>query len=148
MPARFEVGPQLDVIEDFSIKDDPEIFILVRNRLAAAAEVNDAQPGAAQPGFLIEQDAEFIWTTVAQHRQHLPHIALGNGPLAGTLEHACDAAHQRKSTFRTFPLEVFGNSARNSTARGTMNSSNLALQCEITSVSVTRFPGATINALI
>ena len=73
-----EIGAQLDVIEYFAVEDDPKCFALVGNRLAAAAQIDNAQPRVAETNLPIEQNAKFIGSAMPQHAQHLAHIALGD----------------------------------------------------------------------
>ena len=82
MPSTFQFSAQLDIVKNFSVENDPERFVLVRDRLAAAADINDAQSCAAQACFLIEQNPKFIRPAMSNHRQHLAHSAFSDGALA------------------------------------------------------------------
>ena len=42
MAARLQICAQFDVIENLAVEYNPERFVLVCNRLAAAAEIDDA----------------------------------------------------------------------------------------------------------
>src|SRR5947208_985649 len=114
MALRFEFGPQFDVIKNLAIEDDPQRFVFIGDRLAAAAKVNDAEPRAAETRFAIEQDAEFIRAAMPQLRQHLAHITLGHRLLARAVEHSSNPAHYFRSILLTLPEPVFGSSVRNS----------------------------------
>src|SRR5690606_1103943 len=48
VPLGFERAAQLDVIEDFAVVDDPDRLVLVVDRLRAAFEIDDAEPGVAE----------------------------------------------------------------------------------------------------
>jgi hypothetical protein len=43
MTKRLEFLPQLDVVEDFTVEHNPDGAILIRNRLIAGREVDDAK---------------------------------------------------------------------------------------------------------
>jgi hypothetical protein len=49
VPLLQQLLAQLDVVEDLAVEDNPQALILVAHRLLPAAEVDNAQPGAAQP---------------------------------------------------------------------------------------------------
>src|SRR5436190_12315857 len=136
MPLCFEFGAKLDIIENFAVENDPQGFVFVGDRLAASAKVDDAEAGAAQGGLAIEQNAEFIRAAMPQLGEHLAHIALSHRLLPRAVEHASNPTHYFRSILLTLPEPVLGSSARNSTWRGTMNSSSRALQWEITAASV------------
>ena len=48
MSAREQLFPQFYVIEDLTVEGDPDRSVFIVNRLVAAAQVNDAQPGIGQ----------------------------------------------------------------------------------------------------
>ena len=74
MPFCFQLRAKLDVVENLAVEDDPQRLVLVGDRLLSAAQVNDAQPGAAQPHALIAVNAELVRPAVANHRQHLTYV--------------------------------------------------------------------------
>ena len=49
MTGLFELWPDLSVIEDLAVVDDPEVAVFVGHRLMAAGEIDDAQPAVANP---------------------------------------------------------------------------------------------------
>ena len=49
MTSFFKFGAELKVIEDFAVKDYPESFVFIVDRLPAPGKVNNAQPGMGQP---------------------------------------------------------------------------------------------------
>jgi hypothetical protein len=70
MPARFQFGAQLNVIEDFAVEDNPQRAVLVSNRLLAAGEINDTQARVAKPHIAAKIDAEFVGTPMTDHAEH------------------------------------------------------------------------------
>ncbi len=70
VPRGLEFTPQLRVIENLPVVDDPEGPVLVVDRLVAALEVEDAQPGGAQTDPLVHVDSEGIGPAVADEREH------------------------------------------------------------------------------
>jgi hypothetical protein len=65
-----QFGSQFGVIEYFSVKDDPDGAVLVVHGLMAAAQVDDAQAGVSQAGFIACVDACGVGSAVAHGSQH------------------------------------------------------------------------------
>jgi len=120
MAARFQFGPQLDVIEDLAVVDDPQRAVLVRDRLLARGEIENAQTGITQANVLVAVDAELIRAAVAYHRQHLAQSQLLDGALRCQVECSNDSAHYFSPVFLILPDDVLGSSSRNSTNLGIM----------------------------
>jgi hypothetical protein len=66
MAAWLQFGAKLNVVEYFSVEDHPEGFVLVLDRLAAAAQIDNAQPGAAQTSLPVQENAELIRPAMPQ----------------------------------------------------------------------------------
>jgi hypothetical protein len=47
-PACLELAPQVAVVVDLAVEDDPDGAILVADRLLAVVEIDDAQPPHAE----------------------------------------------------------------------------------------------------
>ena len=93
MAPRFQPGPQLNVVEDLAVKDDPERSVLVADGLLAPAKIEDAEPGAPEADWPIEVSAELIRTTMPDHAQHLADVVLRNRVTVFEIKDSCDAAH-------------------------------------------------------
>ena len=76
--ARLQARPQLHVVKDLAVEDDPERSILVAERLLAVAQIQDGKPCTAQPDTLIKQDAELIRPAVPDQGQHLTQREFGD----------------------------------------------------------------------
>ena len=48
MPAVFEIGAQFDVVEDLSVKGNPDAAVFVAQGLAAGAQIDDRQTAVAE----------------------------------------------------------------------------------------------------
>src|SRR5580765_5153278 len=108
MSPCLQVRPQLDVIEDFAIENDPQRLILILNRLTTPAQINDAEPRIPESDFLIQQNSKLVRAPMPQHRQHLAQITLSDVLRRGTIKHAGDPTHGYfKSSLLTFPEPVF-----------------------------------------
>jgi hypothetical protein len=53
VPGAFECGPDIRVVVDLAIEDDPDRAVLVRERLMASREVDDTEPTMAESGVLV-----------------------------------------------------------------------------------------------
>ncbi len=67
---RFQFLPEFRVVENFSVKDDPNGPVLVVNWLISASKIDDAQPGMGQPCNAIPVNAGCIRAPVAQQTDH------------------------------------------------------------------------------
>ena len=93
MTARLQLGPQFEVIENLSIENDPQGFVLISDGLAASFEIDDAQARVGEAGFAIKEDAKFVRPAMSQQREHLPQVMLLCGLTARAIEHAGYATH-------------------------------------------------------
>ena len=68
---RFELGAQLDVVEDLAVEDDPERLVLVGERLLPAGQIDDRQPGMRQAGPVVAIGAELVRAAVPERARHV-----------------------------------------------------------------------------
>jgi hypothetical protein len=62
--TRLKIAPQLLVIVDFSIEDDPEVAVFVRNWLMPSLHVYDAQAAHSQADVFLDENALIVRTTM------------------------------------------------------------------------------------
>jgi hypothetical protein len=92
MTRRFQLGPELDEIVDFSVEDDLEPSILVADRLRASLDVDNREADVAQTHFPIYEFPVSVRTTVAHDRAH----AAQQRPVhwrSRAIEHSADSTH-------------------------------------------------------
>ena len=96
-PRDGQFGAQGLVIVDFAVEDDLNGTVLVAERLAAAAEVDDRQTAMDQSQARIGPIADAVGTAVGDGIAHgLEHRGI-DGPIRIRIQHASDAAHDRGS---------------------------------------------------
>jgi len=95
-----ELGGQLGVVEDLAVEDDPVAAVLGAERLLAAGQVDDGQPGMAEERVLVAPGAELVGPAVPQGADHALGQALGQVERAGQAHRATDAAHGKDRSFR------------------------------------------------
>ena len=93
VPARFQLMPQLHVIEDLAIENDPDVAILVMDRLLAAGEVDDAQTGMGQSDATVKPDAAAVGAAVMKPADHRRQFGMHRRPASGRCQDAGNAAH-------------------------------------------------------
>jgi hypothetical protein len=97
VPARGELRPQLDVVEDLAVEDQGDGAVLVEERLIAVLEVDDAEPADAQRharglcGKLILPGA--VRPPVGEDGAHGAHHGRPGARRAGPVVLACDSTH-------------------------------------------------------
>ncbi len=92
MPARFEFSAQFHVIVNLAVADDVNRSVLVRDRLLAAVEIDNAQPPHRQADAGLDEEAFIIRSAMAQRVGHFAEegtaiSSVFRGDVAG------DAAH-------------------------------------------------------
>jgi hypothetical protein len=60
MAERDELVAQLDVIEDLTVEDDPEIVRLVGEGLLAGGQIDDREAGVGEPRVRVTVEAELV----------------------------------------------------------------------------------------
>ena len=93
MPARFQLGPPFDVIEQFAVEDDEDAPVLIGDRLLSIRQADNAQPSRGQrhPGSL--EEALFVRAAMQKCARHFLMTPSGNGPLPGQINDACNSTH-------------------------------------------------------
>ena len=66
----FELATDLGVVVDLAVERDPDAAVLVRERLMATGEIDDAQAPMAEHGALVGLKACAVRATVADHGTH------------------------------------------------------------------------------
>jgi hypothetical protein len=89
MSQRFQLRPQLHIIENFTIKHNPNRAILIADGLLPAAQINNTEPGIAQAnpiGIILKQvNAKLVWPTMTDTTQHRSNLRLFNRMLLGSI---------------------------------------------------------------
>ena len=96
MAAPFELLAELNVVEDLAVERDPDRFVVVRHRLRAAANVNNAEPGVRESGARLEVHSAGVRAAMMQHRHHVRQDC-GDMVVAIPRDDAGDAAHAAES---------------------------------------------------
>ena len=91
--GRLEESPDLRVVVDLAVENDPDAVVLVGQRLLTRGEIDDAETAMGQAGDLIAVQAGFVGSTVGDdvaHDRQLSDLARRQ-PIGG--DDASDAAH-------------------------------------------------------
>src|SRR5437762_4132367 len=100
--APLQVAPQLLVVVDLAVEDDPDGAVFVRDRLEAVAEIDDAETAHADRDAVPDVDTFIVRTAVGHDAAHCTDLVLTNG-LSVPPNYACDAAHGAFSSVRLKP---------------------------------------------
>ena len=85
MAAGFQLRPDVGVVVDLAVEDDPHGVAFVGDRLVTGGEVDDAEPAVTQRRPLVYVRTRVVWTTMREdvaHRCH-PRVIFGMQPLCG-----------------------------------------------------------------
>ena len=88
----FQVGTKFNVIEDFSVVNDPEGLVFIVDRLITTGKVNDAESSGCKTGDVIHVDAEGIWATVPDQAKHTTEETFVRA-LAAKINYSCYSTH-------------------------------------------------------
>ncbi len=66
----FQSGPQIGVVEDLAVEDDPNVAALVAERLMAQREIDDAEAAVAERYEFIAKEAAVVRTAVTDGAGH------------------------------------------------------------------------------
>ena len=94
------------MVIDLAVEDDPDILVLVGQRLMAALDVNDAQPPHGQADILFDEEAFVVGPAMRDPAVHAgQHVTL-DVPVAIGKEDAADSTHIRVVSLRAFRSRV------------------------------------------
>jgi hypothetical protein len=65
-----QIGPKRLIVVDFSIEDDPYSAVLIRNRLVARAQINDAEAAHADRNLPLDMEAFIVGTAMNNRVAH------------------------------------------------------------------------------
>ena len=95
MAACLQIFSQFGMVIDLAVENNPDIAILIRQRLMAALYVNDAQPAHGEADILFDEESLVVRPAMDDAAVHLgEHIAL-HAPLAIREEDSADSTHIR-----------------------------------------------------
>src|SRR5437773_5047053 len=99
MPMRLEIVPQLAVVVDFAVRNQPQRAVLVDERLMTAAHVDDRKAPHAECERSLDMCSFIVGSTVDRQPSHR---ADGFGTHCESVEreNSVNAAHRVKSTLR------------------------------------------------
>ncbi len=94
MAARLELLPQIAVVVDLAVEDDPDAAVLVLHRLMAAGAVDDGQPAVTERGVRIGKHPAAVRAAVPEAIGH----RIDRGANIGVQcirdrDHAADSTH-------------------------------------------------------
>src|SRR5205085_775399 len=92
MPALLEVAPQLLVVVDFAVENDPDGSVFVRDRLVAVIEIDDAEAPHANRHAVADVHTLIVRAAMRHDPAHGTNLVFLNGPSVPA-NYACDAAH-------------------------------------------------------
>ena len=112
MPARLQLRPLFEVVEQLAIEDHDDVPVLIGHRLLAIREADNAQPARRQRDARPIKEALFVRAAMHDGPRHSPHDFVRHGSLLGEIDNACDAAHEYFLYFERRPLAtVFSTSS-------------------------------------
>src|SRR6266567_6102718 len=93
MATVLQILPQLLMVIDFTVKNDPDAFIFIAHRLVAGLDVNDAEAAHGQSDILLDKEAIVVRTAVDDPLvHHGERVAIYALPSLG-MENSADSAH-------------------------------------------------------
>jgi hypothetical protein len=93
MPPPLEVSAKVAVVVDLAVVDDPHRAVLVVDRLAAAGDVDDAEPRHPQAGSSFQPRSRVVRAPVIDGLAHSLERFGGGGPFGVTIDYAGDSTH-------------------------------------------------------
>ena len=100
MPTGAQLISKLDVVVDLAVEGDPDRPVLVRDRLAAAIQVDDREPADRHPERAARIESPLIWTAVEHRVRHpVQQIPVDGGAVEVIL--ARDPAHTLRASAST-----------------------------------------------
>ena len=113
MAARLEIAPQLVVVVDFSVEDDPDRPVFVGHRLIAAGAVDNGQPAVAEREPRRAVNSSAVRTAMNQSVRHgadgVTHVW---GQITVQTDDAADTAHVFNTVAKARPCHC-GSELRN-----------------------------------
>ena len=92
MTAILELGPQLQKIVDLPVKNDSDIARFVKDRLATAGEIDNAQPANAKNNSRLREHAPVVRTSMGERLHHVANAPFGR--LRVRANYTANAAHR------------------------------------------------------
>jgi hypothetical protein len=83
MPQGHELAPDVRVVVDFAVEDDPDRAVFVRERLLAGAQIDDAEPAVGKGRVRIAVQARFVRPAMSEDVAHgrRAHRRVGSQPV-------------------------------------------------------------------
>ena len=78
VPAPLEIAPQLLVVVDLAVEDDPDRAVLVRDRLVAAVEIDDAEAAHAERDAVADVHTLIVGAAMRHGAAHGANLVLVN----------------------------------------------------------------------
>jgi hypothetical protein len=91
--AGFELGPDVGVVVDLAVEDDPDGAVFVRQRLLAGLEIDDAETAVAEGGSAVDMEARFVGAAMRDDVAHGHDALAGVGPELRGGDESGDTAH-------------------------------------------------------
>src|SRR4051812_33326208 len=79
MSRSFEIRTEVAVVVDFAVISDREIVVFVEHRLAAAADIDNAEPAMPQGGKGVDEVSITVRSSMSKRGGHLMHGRFPNG---------------------------------------------------------------------
>src|SRR5690242_15768899 len=95
MAGANQFGPQLGVVENFAVEDNPVGASFIADRLPAIFEVDDAEPHVSQAAQAAEVNTGFIRAAMAQRGEHSNDRAAIRRLAVGDIDYPSDSTHRR-----------------------------------------------------
>src|SRR5207248_938932 len=98
MATSHEFFPQLSMVVDFAIENNPQRFNFVADGLMTGGEINNTEPAHADADAAVNMDAIVVWTAMRYNFKHAVQDGrIGTGAVAKLV-------HSRYSTHDATPL--------------------------------------------
>ena len=94
VPLRLELGTEVGIVVDLAVEDRPHRAVLVRDRLPAIGEADDAQAAVAHAERAAEVEPVLVGAAVRDGPVHGPQQPGVDRPLGVEVEEAADPAHR------------------------------------------------------
>jgi len=101
MPLRFKVFAEFLMIVDFTVEDNPEALVFIRDWLMTSLNVDNAEPAHGQSDILFEKEAFIVGPAVRDAPVHTTQRIGLYMPVTIREENAADSTHIRLVSLRT-----------------------------------------------
>src|ERR1022692_4646562 len=97
MASVLELGSELLEVVNFSVENDPDGSVLVKHRLVASSQIDDAKAAHTEARAVFDENAFVIWTAMHYSLAHAVNRVRFNSLVCSRAQEAHDSTHALSS---------------------------------------------------